>query len=152
MSTTEITSANFEGIVEANDIVVLDAWAAWCGPCKSFAPIFEAASERHPGVIWGKLDTENQRELAAAFGIRSIPTVMVFRQGVLLFQQAGLLPAGALDELIGKVKELDMEAVHREIEEHERAHAAGECNHDHGHGHGHGGHGHNHGPDCDHDH
>jgi thioredoxin len=152
MSTTEITSANFEGIVGANDIVVLDAWAAWCGPCKSFAPIFEAASERHPAVIWGKLDTENQRELAGAFGIRSIPTVMVFRQGVLLFQQAGLLPAAALDELIGKVQELDMEAVHREIEEHERAHAAGECNHDHGHGHGHGGHGHDHGPDCDHDH
>ncbi len=100
MSTTEITTENFENLMETSDIVVLDAWAAWCGPCKSFAPIFEAASERHPGVVWGKLDT-SQRELAAMFGIRSIPTVMVFRQGVLLFQQAGILLAGALDELIG---------------------------------------------------
>jgi thioredoxin 1 len=131
MSTTEITSANFESIVEGNDIVVLDAWAAWCGPCRSFAPIFEAASERHPGVIWGKLDTENQRELAAAFSIRSIPTVMVFRAGILLFQQAGMLPAGALDELIGKIKEVDMDEVRREVEEHRAAHARGECDHDH---------------------
>jgi thioredoxin 1 len=137
MSTTEITSANFEGIVESNDIVVLDAWAAWCGPCRSFAPIYEAASERHPGVVWGKLDTESQRELAAAFNIRSIPTVMVFRQGVLLFQQAGLLPAAALDELIGKVQELDMAEVHREIEEHRLAHERGECGHDHNHDHDH---------------
>ncbi len=134
MSTTEITSQNFNSIIENNDIVVLDAWAAWCGPCRSFAPIYEAASERHPDVLWGKLDTENQREIAAAFNIRSIPTVMVFRQGVLLFQQPGVIPAAGLDELIGKVRELDMEAVHKEIEEHERAHAEGRCNHNHGHG------------------
>lgn len=137
MSTTEITSDNFTSIIENNDIVVLDAWAAWCAPCRSFAPIFEAASERHTDVVWGKLDTENQREIAGAFNIRSIPMVMVFRQGVLLFQQGGLLPGEALDELIAKIRELDMEAVHKEIEEHERAHAAGECNHDHGHGHNH---------------
>jgi thioredoxin len=131
MSTTEITTANFENIVDQNDIVVLDAWAAWCGPCRAFAPIFEAASERHPGVIWGKIDTENQRELAAAFNIRSIPTLLVFREGVLLFQQAGMLPAAALDELVSKVKEIDMADVHRQIEEHRRKHEAGECDHDH---------------------
>jgi thioredoxin len=131
MSTTEITSANFESIVDGNDIVVLDAWAAWCGPCRSFAPIFEAASERHPGVIWGKLDTENQQEIAAAFNIRSIPTILVFREGILLFQQAGMLPAAALDEIVSKVKEIDMADVRRQIEEHQAAHARGECDHDH---------------------
>ncbi len=138
MSTTEITSDNFTSIIENNDIVVLDAWASWCAPCRSFAPIYEAASERHPDVVWGKLDTESQREIAGAFNIRSIPMVMVFRQGVLLFQQGGLIPGEGLDELLGKIRALDMEAVHKEIEEHERAHAAGQCNHDHGPG------GHNH--------
>jgi thioredoxin len=131
MSTTEITTENFENIVDGNDIVVIDAWAAWCGPCRAFSPIYEAASERHPGAIWGKLDTENQQELAAAFHIRSIPTVLLFRQGILLFQQAGMLPAGALDELITKVKEVDMDDVRRQIAEHERAHAEGKCDHEH---------------------
>jgi thioredoxin 1 len=131
MSTTEITTTNFEKLVEENDIVVLDAWASWCGPCKAFAPIYEAASERHQDVVWGKLDTENQQQIAAAFAIRAIPTVMVFRQGVLVFQQAGLLPANALDDLVGKVKALDMEEVHRQIEEHRLAHERGECDHEH---------------------
>jgi thioredoxin 1 len=131
MSTTEITSANFETVVDGGDIVVLDAWASWCGPCKAFAPIYEAASERHPDVTWGKLDTEHQPEIASAFQIRAIPTIMVFRQGILLFQQAGVLPAAALDELVGKIKELDMEDVRKQIEEHRLAHERGECDHDH---------------------
>jgi thioredoxin 1 len=143
MSTTEITKDSFEGIIEQNDIVVLDCWASWCGPCKTFAPIFEAAATRHPGVLWGKLDTENQGELATAFGIRSIPTVMVFRQGILLFQQAGVLPAKALDEIIGKIQALDMDEIRKQIEEHEKAHADGSCGHDHGHSHDHD-HGHEH--------
>lgn len=131
MSTIEITSDNFESTVDGNDIVIVDAWAAWCGPCKAFAPIFEAASQRHPGVIWGKLDTESHPEIAGELGIRSIPTVLVFREGVLLVHQAGLLPANVLDDLVEKVKGLDMNDVRQQIEEHRLAHERGECDHDH---------------------
>jgi thioredoxin 1 len=143
MSTVEITKDNFENILEQNDIVVLDCWASWCGPCRTFSPIYEQASERHKQVVWGKLDTENQGELATAFGIRSIPNVMVFRQGILLFSQAGVLPGGALDEIVTKVQALDMDEIRKNIEEHERAHAEGRCTHDHDHNHDH---------DHDHDH
>lgn len=137
MSTIEITKENFQSVIDSSETLVLDCWASWCGPCKAFAPVFEAASERYPEVVWGKLDTEAQQELAAAFEIQAIPTVMVFRQQVLLFRQAGMLPARALDQLIEQIRGLDMDEVRREIEEHERAHAEGRCNHDHGHDHDH---------------
>lgn len=131
MSTTEMTGDNFESTIEGNDVVVLDCWASWCGPCRGFAPTYEAAAERHPGVVWGKLDTEAQQELAAALSIRSIPTVMVFRQGILLFRQAGALPGSALDEIVEKVQGLDMDEVRKQIAEHEQAHADGTCDHEH---------------------
>lgn len=137
MSTIEITKENFQSVIDSSETLVLDCWASWCGPCKAFAPVFEAASQRYPEVVWGKLDTEAQQELAAAFEIQAIPTVMVFRQQVLLFRQAGMLPARALDQLVEQIRGLDMDEVRREIEEHERAHAEGRCNHDHGHDHDH---------------
>jgi thioredoxin 1 len=121
MSTMEITTENFEQVVDGHDIVVLDATAEWCGPCRTFAPVYEAASTRHPDVLWGKLDTEDHPDVAAAFEIRAVPTLMVFREGILVFQQAGMLPADALDILVGEVKKLDMEDVREQLEEQNRA-------------------------------
>ncbi len=115
MATTAATDATFNDLVEKNAIVVIDFWAEWCGPCKRFAPVFEAASDKYPDVVFAKVDTEAEPALAGAFAIRSIPTLMVFRDQVLIFQQAGSLPAAALDELIAKVKELDMDKVRAEI-------------------------------------
>lgn len=114
MATLQVTEKNFRGTVKEG-IVLLDFWASWCGPCRTFAPIFEAASERHLDVVFGKIDTDNERGLAAAFQIRSIPTLVVLRDGVLLAQQPGVVPGATLDEIIRKVRALDMNEVKREL-------------------------------------
>lgn len=119
MATTNLGMADFEQTVTDNDIVLVDFWAGWCGPCMQFAPVYEAASEKYPDLVFGKVDTEAERELAAAARIMSIPTLMVFREGILVFSQPGALPASALDELIGAVKAADMEAIRAEIAEQE---------------------------------
>ena len=117
MATVELTRENFEDVVTRNDMVVIDFWASWCGPCKSFAPVFEAASEKHGGIVFGKVDSDAQQELAAAFNIRSIPFVMVLRENVVLFAQAGALPAEGLESIIDQARALDMALVHKEIAE-----------------------------------
>ncbi|KAF0118785.1 MAG: thioredoxin [Rhodospirillaceae bacterium] len=117
MATIELTLDNFETTILDNYIVLVDFWADWCGPCKAFAPVFEKASEKHKDVVFVKCDTEKEQVLAAQFGIRSIPTLVIFREKVLLFAQAGALPAQALDTLIEQVKALDMTEVHTKIAE-----------------------------------
>ena len=115
MASVELTAENFDSTIMGNGIVVVDFWADWCGPCKMFAPTFEAASEKDPQIVFGKVDTEAEQSLAAAAGIQSIPTLMIFRDNILLFSQPGALPPAALEDLITQVKGLDMEAVHAEI-------------------------------------
>ena len=116
MATVEITKDTFEDTITNNDIVMIDFWAPWCGPCKSFAPIYEAVSEKHDGVVFAKVNTEDEQELAASFQIRSIPTLMIMREKIVIFSQAGMLPENALEEIIGKTKELDMDVVRSDIE------------------------------------
>jgi len=125
MATIELTMENFESTVTGNPMVVVDFWAPWCGPCKGFAPIFENASETHGDVVFAKVNTDEQQELAGAFGIRSIPTLMVFREKVVLFQQAGALPASALEQVLTQAKALDMAKVHQEIAERESTESKG---------------------------
>jgi len=115
MSTVELTRDNFNEFVGGDGIVLVDFWAAWCGPCRQFAPVFESAAAANPDLVFGKVDTEAQPELAAEFNIRSIPTLMVFRDKVILFQQAGALPGNALEQVITQAKALDMAKVHAEI-------------------------------------
>jgi thioredoxin len=122
MATLELTKENFEETISDHDTVIVDFWAAWCGPCRQFAPTFEKASSQHSDIVFGKVDTEAQPELAEFFNIRSIPTLMVFRENVVLYSQAGALPDHVLDDLIAKVRDVDMEDVHRQIAEHASEH------------------------------
>lgn len=118
-SPKNLTADDFRETIDENEIVLVDFWADWCGPCKMFAPIYEEAAGEHEDVVFGKVDTEQQQELAAAFQIRSIPTLMAFRENVLVFNQAGALPKESLMDLIDQIKALDMEDVHRQIAEQE---------------------------------
>lgn len=124
MATQEITAATIDATIGGNDIVLLDFWAGWCGPCRQFAPVFEQASETHPDIVFGKIDTEAEQQLAAAAQITSIPTLMAFREGVMVFAQAGALPAPALEQLITGVRALDMDEVRAKIAAQEQQPAA----------------------------
>ena len=115
MATVDVIQENFEQVITANDMVLVDFWAPWCGPCRSFAPVYEQLSEKYPDIVFAKINTEEQQALAAHFQIRSIPTLMIFREKTIIFSQPGALPASALEEIIDKAKALDIAEVHREI-------------------------------------
>lgn len=115
MATLTLTKDNFKETIDNNDVVLIDFWASWCGPCKMFEPIYEEASEKYPDIVFAKVNTEEEQELAAMFQIRSIPTLMIFREQIVIFAQPGMLPASALEEVIQKAKDLDMNMVREEI-------------------------------------
>lgn len=131
MATVALTKDNFESTVTENDTVIVDFWASWCGPCMQFGPTYEVASEEHPDIVFGKVNTEEQQELAQYFGIQSIPTLMVFREKVVLYSQPGALPPAMFKDLVGKIKAVDMEDVHRQIAEHEADEQNGDSTHEH---------------------
>ena len=121
MATVDVTQENFEQIIAGHDIVIVDFWAPWCGPCRGFAPVYEAASEKYPDVVFAKVNTEEQQALAGMFQIRSIPTLMVFREKIIVFAQPGALPAAALDQIVNGAKNLDMDRVRREVAQQQPA-------------------------------
>lgn len=121
MACVELTKENFEEVIKTNDMVIVDYWADWCGPCKSFGPVFEKVSEDFPDAVFAKVDTQNEQEIASWFQIRSIPTLMIFRENVIVFSQPGAVPEGALREVIGKVENLDMAEVHKQVAEQQAA-------------------------------
>ncbi|HEX5613989.1 MAG TPA: thioredoxin [Acidimicrobiia bacterium] len=140
-TTIELTKDNFAETIEEHDIVLVDFWAEWCGPCRTFGPIFEQAAQRHGDIVFGKVDTEAQPELAQAFGVMSIPTLMIVREQVNVFSQPGALPEPVLEDLISQVRALDMDEIRSQVAAHEHSH---DHDHDHDHGHDHGDHGHSH--------
>lgn len=117
MATVDITKDTLQETIANNEIVIIDFWAPWCGPCKSFAPTYESVSDKHQDIVFAKVNTEEEQELAASFQIRSIPTLMIFRDQIAIFSQAGMLPESALEEVIGKTRELDMDQVRKEVAE-----------------------------------
>ncbi len=120
MAVVELTKENFEQVVTSNPTVVVDYWAPWCGPCRGFAPVFEKVSEMHPDVVFAKVNTDDEQEIAAHFQIRSIPTLMVFREQIIVFSQPGALPQGAFEQVVQKAKTLDMEEVRRQMQEEQK--------------------------------
>ncbi len=137
MATVEATKENFENLIDSNAFVIVDFWAPWCAPCRAFGPIFEEASEQHKDIVFAKINTEVEQELAAHFQVRSIPTLMIFREQIVLFSQPGSLPRKALEEVISQARALDMEEIRREVAEqsgHEDHGHNGCCDHDHGDG------------------
>ncbi|MCZ7532233.1 MAG: thioredoxin [Acidimicrobiia bacterium] len=130
MATIDITKETLAETIEGNDIVLIDFWAEWCGPCRSFGPTYEKVSEKHPNITFAKVDTEDQQEIAQSFGIRSIPTLVAFRENIGVFSQPGALPEEALESLIGQIEELDMDAIRKEIAE-EHDHGGEDHDHDH---------------------